>query len=84
MCLDWQRRHDEAEAWYVAAVNLDPVNYYLQALQGWHYLQSGEWYKAKAALRRSIAIKSWENPIARSCLQIVEQQIKREQTAPAK
>jgi O-antigen ligase len=82
MCLDWLDRHTEATSYFDQALGRDPNNYYLVALQGWHFMQMEDYVAAKTAFERSKKLKWWDNPIAFIYLPKVEQKLK--ETAPPK
>ncbi len=75
MCLDWIGKHDEAYASFQKAQALDPNNYYLHALLGWHYVQVEDWATAKECFLKSLSLRSGKNPIALSYLGIVEEKL---------
>jgi O-antigen ligase len=70
MCLDWLGRHEEAEAYYYRATELDPNSYYITAHVGWHYLQVENYAAAKSWFERSRRLMWRENPIADTYLQL--------------
>ncbi len=78
MCLDWLGRHNEALPFYQTAERLDPNNYYLLALVGWHHVQAEDYETATEYFKRSLSIRSWSNPIPRRYLEIL-----RRRAAPA-
>lgn len=82
MCLDWLGRHDEAAPFYEQALKLDPRNYFLLAHQGWHFVQTGDYEKARFWFNESLAVNRWHNPIASRYLEIVERKLK--EKSPAK
>jgi tetratricopeptide (TPR) repeat protein len=65
MCLDWLGRRDEALSFFEAARDLDPNNYYLSILRGWHHIETGEYREAQKWLLRSLQQKNWPNDQAR-------------------
>jgi len=75
MCLDWLGRHDAAFAEFQKARALDPGSYYVEALFGWHYVQTEDWASAKECFWKSLTILSGKNPISRSYLRLVEQKL---------
>jgi O-antigen ligase len=76
MCLDWLGLHDEAGEYFQRAEALDPNGYFTIANFGWHYVQTGDYAAARSCFERSLRI-DWqmENVLARSYLQIVEQNL---------
>ena len=82
MCLHWINRPQEADPWFQRARALDPNGYYTLALVGWHYVQRGEWAKAKEALERSLWTKPNDNKAATTYLRVVEDRLKTEAPAP--
>ena len=76
MCLDWLGRHEEATPHYDRALELDPHNYYVLALRGWHHVQSQDYAGAIPWLERSIEFHhAWKNRIARSYLAIAKREL---------
>jgi len=75
MCYDWLKRHAQAEDYFKKAVAMDPNNYYLVAMQGWHYLQKGDYQTAKAWLEKSLTLKHYDNSIASLYLGVVNQRL---------
>ena len=53
MCLDWVGRHAEAEKYFSEAETRDPNGYYLVAVLGWHYVQTGDYAAAREYFQRS-------------------------------
>jgi len=83
MCLDWTGRHAEAAPNYTTALHLAPNDYYVLALQGWHYVQAGDYATAKGWLERSLEVQNrWLNPIAWNYLEIVNRKLKEFPAAP--
>jgi tetratricopeptide (TPR) repeat protein len=76
MCLDWLGRHAEAGPYFLKALRIDPNNYFLQAHQGWHYVQTGDYELARLWFKRSMDTHASGNFIAFNYLQIVEQKLK--------
>jgi O-antigen ligase len=76
MCLDWLGQHAEGGACFERAVKLDPNNYYVLALRGWHHVQTAEYAAAKESLERSLQLQhAWHNPVAAAYLPIVKQKL---------
>jgi O-antigen ligase len=75
MCLDWLERHADAGPYFNQAEALDPNNYFIVANIGWHYVQAGDYAAARPWLQRSIRLQSFDNPIAKSYLEITEQKL---------
>jgi O-antigen ligase len=73
MCLDWLDRPDEADPYFERADALDPNNYFVAAIVGWHYVQIGDYAAARPWLRRSLKLQWNDNQIARSYLARVDQ-----------
>jgi O-antigen ligase len=71
MCLDWRQAHKEAEVEFDRAVRMDPNNFYLAMLRGWHEIQKGDYAAAKRCLERSLEIKWYDNPLANNYLAFV-------------
>jgi O-antigen ligase len=76
MCLDWLERHDEAGTYFNRADALDPNNYFDAANIGWHYVQAGDYAAARPWLQRSLKLQWFDNQIARSYLDLVEQKLR--------
>ena len=53
----------------------DPNGYYTAANMGWHYLEERNYTAARIWLRRSLALRALDNPIAAQCLTVVEQEL---------
>jgi O-antigen ligase len=54
MCLDWLNRHDEADAWFERARELDPNRFRVIALQGWHQFQKEDYVGALEFFRQAL------------------------------
>ena len=79
LCLDWLGQNDEALPYYERALSLDPVNYYLLAHMGWHFVQTRELPRARIWFRQSLAVRRpYPNPIAQSYLRIIEKELARQ------
>jgi len=61
-------------------LGIDPNNYYLQAHQGWHYIQTGDYERARMWFKRSMDTLPWGNYIALNYLQIVDRKLKENPT----
>jgi len=73
MCLDWLKRHAEAETEIRKALALDPEYYLVLAIAGWHYYQLGD---DVTALKYLIAShdRNWRNnPIVMQYLRLAEE-----------
>ncbi|MCK7478324.1 MAG: tetratricopeptide repeat protein [Candidatus Moduliflexus flocculans] len=68
MCLDWVGRHDEAQAYFNRAAELDPNGYFTVAHVGWHYMQIGNYAAAQPWFELSSRLKWPGNTIATSSL----------------
>jgi hypothetical protein len=89
MSLDWLGRHDEARDQFERAVKMDPNNYYVLMLRGWHEMQIGNWTAAIKWLKDSLEINPWTNWAARTYLVTAERNLAEEErkakvSAPAK
>jgi tetratricopeptide (TPR) repeat protein len=82
MCLDWLKRFAQAERFFKEALAMDPNNYYLVAMQGWHCLQKGEYQDAKAWLEKSKKLNWYSNSIANSYLEVVNRRLAESATTP--
>lgn len=74
MCLDWLGRNNEATAYYERALELDPRDYYVVALRGWHSMQTKDFVTAKKWLEKSAELKL-QNEVATTYLRIVERRL---------
>ena len=63
MCLDWLKRHAEAEQEIQTALALDPEHYLVLAIAGWHYFQVGDDAKSLQYFTASHERNSLNNPI---------------------
>ncbi|MFO1499116.1 MAG: O-antigen ligase family protein [Verrucomicrobiota bacterium] len=59
MCLDWLDQTNRAGPYFAKAVELDPRNYYLQGLMGWHFFQLGDWLESKRWFEKAIFQAHW-------------------------
>ena len=75
MCLDWLGRHDQAGKYFSQAEAFDPNGYYIVALVGWHYVQTGDFAAARPWFERSLLLGANENEIARSYLDLAGQKL---------
>jgi Flp pilus assembly protein TadD len=76
MCLDWLGQHAEAGPYFERAVTLDPNNYSVLALLGWHLVQREEYAAAKEPLERSLQLQhAWHNPVAAAYLPVVKRKL---------
>ena len=75
MCLDWLNRHEEAEAYFSRADELDPNGYFTAAFVGWHYIQTEEYATARPWLERSLRLHRQGNLIAASYLEIANRSL---------
>jgi hypothetical protein len=62
MCLDWLKRHDEAEGEIQKALALDPQHNLVLAMVGWHYFQVGDYARSFHYLHESYA-RNYKNPV---------------------
>lgn len=70
MCLDWVGRHEEAQAYFDRAAELDPKGYYTVAHVGWHYVQIENYAAAVPWFELSRRLKWENNAIAETYLEI--------------
>jgi len=75
MCLDELKRFAQAEPFFKQALAMDPNNYYLVAMQGWHHLQKGDYHGAKEWLEKSLQVKPDGNSIATVYLRVVNERL---------
>ena len=70
MCLDWIGRHDEAQPFFVRALELDPTYYHPRAMMGWHYFQVENYEQAQKWFAESLQVNWMSNPLARVYLDL--------------
>jgi len=75
MVLDFLDRHDEAEALFLKADELDPNGYFTSAHVGQHYVDAGDYASARPWLERSIFLFRKDNPIAETNLKIANDRL---------
>jgi O-antigen ligase len=76
LCLDWLGQHEAATLEYDRALALDPHNYFIVALRGWHALQSDKPAEATPWFEESLKLQPERfNPVARTYLEIVRRQL---------
>jgi len=75
MCLDWLKHHAQAEKFFKWAEAMDPNNYYSAAMQGWHYLQKGDYQTAKEWFEKSLRLMPYDNSIATLYLRAINQRL---------
>jgi O-antigen ligase/tetratricopeptide (TPR) repeat protein len=75
MCLDWLGRHAQADTFFKHALETDPNNYYIVAMQGWHHLQKRDYATAKEWLEKSLQLKWYNNSIANFYLDVVRRRL---------
>lgn len=84
MCLDWLDRPAEALACFQQALALDPNHYYVRALLGWHFFQTGEFPLALSWFEKSLALNWRTNPLADTYLALTRQRLAPGPAPPAK
>jgi len=82
MCLDWLDRHAQAGVFFRRALELDPNNYYITALQGWHSMQTADYSTAREWFLKSKRIKWWSNTVADSYLEMLSRRVGSAPQAP--
>ena len=76
MCLDGFRRYDEALEHFEKSMELDPKNYYVVALYGWHFFQVGDYAAAKRWFQESLRLSEWRlNLIAANYMILVDERL---------
>lgn len=77
-CLDWLGRHDDAEASFKRAGQVDPNGYLTMAYLGWHYFQREQFGQSREWLEKSLALMPDEkvNPIPHSYLKTIAEKLK--------
>ena len=76
MCLDWLKRPEEAVVLFQRALAMDPNEYFIRALLGWHYFQTGDYAQAVVWLRKSLALNWRPNTLATTYLELAEARLK--------
>ena len=71
MCLDWLKRHAEAEAEIRQALALDPHHYMVLAIAGWHYVQTEDDATAWKYMIDSYEHNPYNNPLAVQYLRLL-------------
>ena len=77
MCLDWLRRHDEAEPYFLKALQLDPMNHVIVAHLGWHFFQKEDYRRAKEWFIKSWEIYSVNNPMVETYVRLIAEREKK-------
>jgi O-antigen ligase len=75
MVLDFLNRHNEAEALFLKADELDPNGYFTSAHVGQHYVDAGDYASARPWLERSIFLFRKDNPVAEMNLKIANDRL---------
>ena len=75
MCLDWLKRHTEAETEIQTALVLDPEYYFVLAIAGWHYFQAGNDTAALKYLTASLERNWHNNPVAEQYLRWTRERV---------
>jgi O-antigen ligase len=63
MSLHWLDRSQEAGPHFEQALKLDPKNYVIQGLVGWHYFQLGNWAESKRWFEQAVFQAHWHPEI---------------------
>lgn len=74
-CLDWLGQSEAAAPWFDRAEKLDPNGYFTLANVGLHYVALGDYAAARPWFERSLKLKSEDNLIARSYLDIARRRL---------
>jgi O-antigen ligase len=83
MCLHWLKKHETAKASFRRALDLDPHGYYTLAMMGWHCYQLEEWQRAHDWFHRSLWFFWYDNPIARTYLELLKEKLPENPSAQA-
>jgi O-antigen ligase len=75
LCNDWLKRRDQATPFFDKSLELDPKNYYLLAMYGWHRMQFDDLEGAKKYFTESYTYYWRDNPIAQNYLKIIERRL---------
>ena len=59
MCLHWLDRPGETQPLVDKALALDPNNYYLEGLVGWHYFQLKNWDESERWFKAAMFKANW-------------------------
>jgi len=77
MCDDWLNEFAPAEKLFLDALKLDPNGANTVARVGWHYLQTGDFVKAKQYLERSVRLlNGWGDEFAQTHLEAANRRLK--------
>jgi tetratricopeptide (TPR) repeat protein len=75
MCLDWLDRHEEADAYFNRAEELDPNGYYTLNQLGLHQIEREDYAAARAFFQRSLNLQERENPTPKIFLELAERKL---------
>ena len=76
LCLDWLGNHEESEMDIQRALSLDPKNYFLLTLVGYHYFIVGNYPESKRWLLEAQRLADWRwntNELAKIYLEKIKQ-----------
>jgi len=79
MCLDWLKRHAEAEQEIQTALALDQEHYLVLAIAGWHYFQVGDDEKSLEYFKESNSRSPPNNPMLSSYFRLLHERAKDKQ-----
>jgi tetratricopeptide (TPR) repeat protein len=72
MCLDWLGRHEEAAPYFTQAVELDPNQWFVRGMMGWHYFQVENFAETQRWMERSLEINAAYNSLATTYLNLAK------------
>jgi O-antigen ligase len=75
MCLDWLNRHDDADACFNRAEELDPNGYYTLNQVGLHYIERENYAAARVCFERSLNLEGRENLTPKIFLELAQRRL---------
>ncbi len=70
--LDWLGRHDEAEAHFKRALQIDPNHWKTRGMMGWHYYQIDNFTETKRWMEKSLELEGTFNDLASTYLELAK------------
>jgi len=80
MCLDWIERHDEAEASFRKALQLDPNHWFSRGMMGWHYFQTEDYEQVRHWMEQSLQVEGARNSLASTYLRLAQKMLAEQKT----
>jgi len=78
MCYTWLGEKQKASEMFEKSKELDPENYYLLSLYGWHLFQEGKLVEARGYFGKSLGYFGWsdgKNELARSYIDLIDRKL---------